>query len=205
MRTEPTGTIIPQGFGTTRSERLSMPVQSAMSETQRAAAESIISGPRKAVFGPFIPLLQTPALMEQVAKVGETLRFGGDLPTYARELAMCMVARETGNQFEWHTHVPLAIEAGVPATVFDSLCAGRRPHALQAQHARVFDFVHELMTRNGVCDETYAELTSLFGNSGTVELVALVGYFVMVCWVMNVARTSVAGKPGVCPLQAFPQ
>ncbi len=205
MCTEPTETIILQGFGTTRSERLPMLAQNTLNEAQRAAAESIIKGPRKAVRGPFIPLLQTPDLMEHVAKLGETLRFGGHLPAYARELAMCVVARETGNQFEWHTHVPLAIEAGVPATVLDSLCVGRRPHALHAEQIRVFDFVHELMNRNGVCDETYAELMSLFGKSGAVELVTLVGYFVMVCWVMNVARTPVASESGISPLQAFPQ
>lgn len=53
----------------------------------------------------------------------------------------------------------------------------------------IIDFVMELMRRNGVCDTTYAETTSLLGKPGTVEPTALAGYFVMVCWVMNVDRT----------------
>jgi 4-carboxymuconolactone decarboxylase len=46
-----------------------------MSEEQRRAADIIIAGPRKAIFGPFVPLLQRPALMETIGKTGEMLRF----------------------------------------------------------------------------------------------------------------------------------
>ena len=63
----------------------------------------------------------------------------------------------------------------------------------------------ELMRRNGVCDETYAETTAVFGESGTVELAALTGYFVMVCWIMNVARTPGPAAAKVPGLQAFPR
>src|SRR5947209_7646707 len=98
----------PQGFGNTKTERLPCPERSAMNGAQRAAADAIINGPRKAIFGPFVPLLQTPVLLEHVGKVGETLRFQGTLPNHVRELAICIVARETGNQFEWQTHAPLA-------------------------------------------------------------------------------------------------
>src|SRR5215813_8021931 len=65
----------PQGFGNTKTERLPCPERSAMNGAQRTAADAIINGPRKAIFGPFVPLLQTPVLLEHVGKVGETLRF----------------------------------------------------------------------------------------------------------------------------------
>lgn len=186
-------TTTPQGFGDSKSERLPIPERSAMNDVQRAAADAIINGPRKGIFGPFSPLLQTPVLMERIGKIGEALRFEGNLPDRVRELAICMVARETGNQFEWLTHAPLAINSGVPSTAIEVLAAGRRPRGLDSEPACAFDFVNELMARNGVSDETYAEATSHFGDAGIVELTALVGYFVMVCWIMNVART-----PGVC-------
>jgi len=35
----------------------------AMSAAQREAADALIAGPRKAVLGPFIPLLRSPELM----------------------------------------------------------------------------------------------------------------------------------------------
>lgn len=204
MHNPPPLSVTPQGFGFSTSERISIPERGAMSEAQQAAADAIINGPRKAIFGPFVPLLQTPALMERIGKTGETLRFNGTLPDSIRELAICVVARETGNQFEWQTHTPLAIKEGVPLEAIDALAAGRRPRGLPVNQACAVGFVTELMQRHGVSDATYAEAVSCFGEPGTVELTALVGYFVMVCWVMNVARTpgpSGAATPG---LTAFP-
>lgn len=179
----------PQGFGVPNSERLPIPEREAMSDAQRAAADAIINGPRKAIFGPFIPLLQTPLLMQHIGKTGEALRFNGTLPDRIRELVICVVARETGNQFEWQTHVPLAIKAGIAQEAIDSLSAGRRPRNLEADETCAVDFICELVLRHGVSDASYAEAVSCFGEQGTVELTALVGYFVMVCWIMNVART----------------
>ena len=57
-----------QGFAPSAVERLPIPQREAMSEAQRIAADTIINGPRKAIFGPFIPLLQTPTLMERIGK-----------------------------------------------------------------------------------------------------------------------------------------
>jgi 4-carboxymuconolactone decarboxylase len=200
-----TATVTPQGFGHSKSERLPFPEQNAMSIAQRTAAEALINGPRKGVFGPFIPLLRTPVLMERIGKTGEALRFEGALPDHVRELAICKVARETSNQFEWQLHVPLALEAGISSSAIDALAAGHRFRGLASEAASALDFVDELMTRHGVSDETYAEGIHHFGEAGVVELTALVGYFVMVCWIMNVARTP-GGKASKTPnLLPFPK
>lgn len=196
--------IVPQGFGPSTTERLPLPEREAMSEAQRAAARAIIEGPRKALFGPFVPLLQTPQLMECIGRTGEVLRFGGTLPDRVRELAICIVARETGNQFEWLTHAPLAVRAGVAAQAIECLAAGRRPRDLSPDEACAMDFVTELMHRNGVSDATWREATGSFGEPGTVELTALVGYFVTVCWIMNVARTPGPQASTASRLAAFP-
>jgi 4-carboxymuconolactone decarboxylase len=53
-------------------------------------------------------------------------------------------------------------------------------------------------------DPTYAAALQAFGEQGLVELSTLIGYFAMVCWLMNVARTpaqSTATGPGI---DAFP-
>ena len=133
-----------------------------MSQAQKTASDAIIAGPRKAIFGPFVPLLQCPALMEWIGKTGEALRFGGSLPESIRELAICVVARETGNQFEWQTHVPKALEAGVARGAVDALAAGRRPRGLTADEEAAVDFVAELMQRHGVSDPTYEETVRRF-------------------------------------------
>src|SRR5215471_14839996 len=76
---------------------------------------------------------------------------------------------------------------------------------LESEQACVVDFVKELMSRHGVCDQTYVEVVSHLGEAGVVELTALVGYFVMVCWIMNVARTPGAVGSNIPALLPFPR
>jgi 4-carboxymuconolactone decarboxylase len=186
-------------------ERLPMPPLEAMSAEQRAAADALIAGPRKGVYGPFLPLLRTPSLLERVAALGEQLRFHGSLETRVRELVTCAAARHTTNQFEWLMHAPLAIKAGVAEATIETLHAGARPKQLPADEEAALDFARELLQSHGVSDGTYDSALAQFGEAGVVELATLVGYFVMVCWVMNVAHTpALPGAQGT-PLDAFPR
>ena len=194
-----------QGFAEAAAERLPMPAASAMNDAQRAAAEALINGPRKGVYGPFLPLLRSPQLLDRVAKMGEYLRFDSMLDARIRELAVCAVARHTSNQFEWLMHAPLAIKAGVAQATIDAIAAGARPRDLSQDEESALDFTRELLVTHGVSDSAYATALAAFGEQGVVELAALVGYFAMVCWVMNVARTPAQSGAAAKPLAAFPQ
>jgi 4-carboxymuconolactone decarboxylase len=193
-----------QGFGVDASERLAIPDRALMTATQRAAADARRDGPRKSVYGPYIPLLHTPELLALVDPLGAQLRFEGTLDPRVRELVVCAVARHTGNQFEWVAQVPQALSAGIALDTIDALRDGRHPADLPADEAVALDFAQQVMTAHGVADDTYQRAKSTFGEAGLVELTTLVGYFVMVCWLMNVARTTVTENPDVAPLTAFP-
>ncbi|HUR87650.1 MAG TPA: carboxymuconolactone decarboxylase family protein [Ramlibacter sp.] len=193
-----------QGFAPGARERLPMPDAASMNDAQRAAAQGLIDGPRKGVFGPFLPLLRSPQLLERVAKMGEYLRFESVLDARVRELVTCAVARHTGNQFEWVMHAPLAVKAGISQDTIDALHAGARPKQLHRGEEIALDFTRELLTTHGACDATFAEALAAFGEQGVVELSSLVGYFVMVCWVMNIARTP-AQPASATGLGGFPQ
>lgn len=195
---------VAQGFSHPSAERLPLLAREAMSPAQRDAADALIAGPRKAVFGPFIALLRSPELMSRIGSVGEYLRFESLLEVRIRELVMCRVARQVSNQFEWLMHAPLALKAGVSQSTLDAIAAGKQPRGMAADEAVALDFTSELLQQNGSSDATYAEAVDAFGEQGVVELASLVGYFVMVCWMMNVARTPTQEKPGFAPLAAFP-
>ncbi|WP_284614398.1 carboxymuconolactone decarboxylase family protein [Aquabacterium humicola] len=200
---EPTPSPRPveQGRG---GERLPLPPMDQLNAEQRAAAQALIDGPRKAVYGPFVPLLRTPALLDRVAQLGEALRFGGTLDARVRELAICVAAREVGNQFEWVMHRPLAEAAGVAAAALEAVRVAARPEGLKADEQVAVDVATELLQRNGLADATYALAVETFGEAGVVELSTLVGYFVMVSWVMNVARTPSRPTADVTPLPSWP-
>ena len=160
-----------------------------MDPDQRAAAEELIAGPRKAVRGPFIPLMRSPELLTRIQKVGEVLRFHTVLPGRLAELATLVVARAWTQQFEWCVHVPLALQAGVAAETVDQLRQGRRPTALPEDEGRVIDVVTELLVHRGLSDDTYDDAVAALGERGVVELVSLVGYFAMLSMLLNVAHT----------------
>ena len=193
-----------QGFGP-GGERLPLPPAEAMNEAQRAAAQALIDGPRKGVYGPFLPLMRSPDLLDRVAKVGEYLRFGSVLNDRVRELVTCAAARHVSNQFEWLMHAPLAVKAGVNAQAVEALRAGARPKGLADDEELALDFAREQMTQHGVSQPTYEAALACFGEQGVVELSTLIGYFVMVSWLMNVARTPAQASATGSPLDAFPQ
>ncbi|OZI17725.1 carboxymuconolactone decarboxylase family protein [Bordetella genomosp. 7] len=193
---------IHQGFGPDTTERLPLPPQDSMNDTQRAAAQALIAGPRKGVKGPFIPLMRSPVLLERLASVGEYLRFESTLPGNVNEFVMCIVARELGNQFEWATHYPLAIKAGVSEATLKALAQGARPRSMTDEEAQAWAFTVELLHRHGVSDLTYDAALERWGEQGVIEIGALIGYFACICWIMNIARTPAPG--GVTALAGFP-
>ncbi len=197
-------TLIAQGYARAATERLPMPPTGSLDEAQRVAAQTLIDGPRKGVYGPFLPLLRTPELLDRVANLGEHLRFHSALDARVRELAICVAARHVSNQFEWVMHAPLAVKAGVSPEAIEALRQGARPCRLALDEEDALDFTQELLTRHGVSDPTYQSALARWGERGVVELTTLLGYFVMVSWLMNVARTPAqAGASGPC-IDAFP-
>jgi 4-carboxymuconolactone decarboxylase len=193
-----------QGAGDPWRERLPMPPRETMTAHQRETADALIAGPRKGVYGPFVPLLRAPALLDRVAKVGEYLRFESALDARVREFATCIAARHVGNRFEWAMHAPLAAAAGVDAGAVEALRQGARPRGLPQELETVFDFAQELLHTHGVSEATYGAALAQFGEPGVVELTTLLGYFVMVSWVMNVAHTPAQDGAQAAPLPPFP-
>ena len=176
----------------------------AMSDAQRAAAAELIAGPRKGVKGPFIPLLRSPDLMARLQKVGEYLRFGSTLPPRLSEFATLLVSRAWSQQFEWATHVPLALKAGTSQSTLDDLAVGRRPREMSDEEFIVYDFTAELSSNRGVCDATYAGAVERFGEQGVVDLVALLGYFTLISMELNVSQTPAEENQAVPPLVRLP-
>ena len=61
-------------------ERLPLLPEDRMNDAQKQATAALIAGPRKAVFGPFIPLMRSPELLDRLQRVGEYLRFQSAVP-----------------------------------------------------------------------------------------------------------------------------
>jgi 4-carboxymuconolactone decarboxylase len=176
----------------------------AMTDAQRSAAAELAAGPRGGVKGPFIALLRSPELMQRLQKVGEYLRFGSSLEPRVSELLMLVVARHWTQQFEWSVHVPLALRAGVSTHTVAAIAEGRRPVAIAADEALAHDFAEELLCNRGVSDATYAAAAARFGERGVIDMLGVLGYFITVSMMLNVARTPAPEGQDVTPLQPLP-
>ena len=175
---------------TARPQRFPPLEPDAMTAAQRAVAEAIASGPRGGLRGPFQAWLRSPVLADRLQKVGEYLRFSSTAPRRLNELAILITARAWDAQFEWWAHHRLALEAGLDPAVAADLAEGRRPAAMQADEAVVYDFCTELRATRRVSDATLAAAIALLGEAGVIDLIAVSGYYDIVSMTLNVAEVA---------------
>ncbi len=109
-------------------------------DAQNKAAEEITSGPRKELVGPFIPLLRSPEFMSRLQKVGEYLRFNTKLGSNNSEFIILLIARQWTQQFEWYSHVSLALKAGVKEDTIKAIAEGQRPAAMTPDEEMIYDY-----------------------------------------------------------------
>jgi len=167
---------------------------------QRKVYDSIASGPRGGVRGPFLALIHVPELTNRIQHLGEYLRFNTSYPPRLSELAIIVTARHFDCQYEWHAHAPLAVKGGLAQAIVDAVREKRRPQKMQADETAVYDFVSELVSRNKVSDAAYQRVVELFKITGAVELAGLVGYYIMVA--MTLLAHEVPLPAGTAPYWA---
>ncbi len=173
-------------------------------DAQKKAAEEIMSGPRKSLVGPFIPLLRSPELMNRLQKVGEYLRFNTKLGSNISEFIILLIARQWTQQFEWYSHEPLALKAGINPETIKAIADGQRPSSMTPDEETIYEYVTELRLHQSVSDPVYAKVVNRFGEQGVIDISGLCGYYTLLGMLMNVTRTPL--PPGITPpLAPFPR
>ena len=171
------------------SDRLPPIADAALTEAQRRVRDALVRGRRGALFGPFVAMLRSPELTDRAQRLGEYLRYDSAIPARLRELAILVTARHFRQAYEWHVHAPEALASGLSSSLLAELGGGRRPHAMQADEAVIYEFCTQLHTRTEVADAVYAAAIALLGEQGVVDLCAVCGYYALLALLMNVART----------------
>jgi len=160
-----------------------------MNEAQRALMQAIRSGPRGASIaprGPFAVWLHAPEFGQLAQALGGFCRYQTALPPRLSEFAILCTARLWKAQYEWFAHAPIAEKAGVKAKTIADLKAGRAPKSAAKDERAIYDFVQEIYKQKRVSDRTYKRINALLGDKGTVELVGILGYYVMISFTLNV-------------------
>jgi len=171
--------------------RLPVLDEAQMSEAQRSLMEAIRSGPRgKSITprGPFAVWLHAPEFGHLAQALGGHCRYKTALSPRVSEFAILCTARLWRAQYEWFAHAPMAEKAGVKAKTIADLRAGREPKSAPKDERAIYAFVRELYKTRRVSDRTYKRVHAFLGDSGTVELVGILGYYVLISMTLNVFR-----------------
>ena len=171
--------------------RLPIIEEAHMDVAQSRLLEAIRSGPRgKSITprGPFAVWLHAPEFGHLAQALGGHCRYRTALPPRLSEFAILCTARLWRAQYEWFAHEPMAEKAGVKTKTIAALRAGREPTSAPKDERAIHTFIRELYKTNRVSDRAYKRVHAFLGDAGMVELVGILGYYVMISMTLNVFR-----------------
>ena len=169
----------------------------------RPLGEEIMKISSVGLGGPYNPMLRSPVMADRLKRLLDYLRFNTSLPIRLNEFAILIQGRLWTSQVEWYAHYPLALKAGLPASVADDLKANIRPRGMKPDEEVVYDVSMEMSTKHEISDELFNKAKVLLGEKQLVDLVAVNGTYVLVAMLLSVAEESVPpGKPLPFPEKA---
>jgi 4-carboxymuconolactone decarboxylase len=172
-----------------------------MNPEQRTVYDDIVGGRRARLVGPLRAALHNPALADRWQKLGALLRFGTSIAPRQSELAILVTARRWNSQLEWLIHAADGLAAGLPQPIIDAIAVAQPPVFDEASDAAVYEYTRQLLQHGVVDDAAYHTVLALFGEAGTVELTAIVGYYSMVAMTLNAHRIPFPDEGTEAPLR----
>jgi 4-carboxymuconolactone decarboxylase len=173
------------------------------SAEQKQAVADFEAARKAPISGPFQPLLHSPQVMTVARSMGDYLRYKSAIGNTLSELVILITAREWTQDYEWHVHYPIALKAGIQASVADAIAAGRRPPGMSDDEETVYEFATELQRNKRVADATYARAEKRFGKQGVIDLTGVIGYYTLLAMEMNMAQYE--PPQGTKRLERFPK
>jgi 4-carboxymuconolactone decarboxylase len=158
----------------------------AFDPAQREVADAIVKGRRGQLSSLFEVWLRNPELCDRVRRLGDYARWDASAPRDLAELAVLVTAAHFAAWPEFDAHARFAEQAGIGADVIARVREANRPDFGDARRAAVHDLVAEYFATSRVTAPTYATAIAAIGETALVDVVAIAGYYAMVCMTVNV-------------------
>ena len=107
-----------------------------------------------------------------------------------------MTARFWTSQYEWYAHRREAEKAGVDAAVIAAIAARRTPVLTDPKARAVYEYAMALHGTHQVPQAVHDAAVGALGETGTVELVGVLGYYTLVAMTLNAFEIEVARGGG---------
>ena len=101
------------------------------------------------------------------------------------EIGILVTARYWRSNFEWYAHAPMARQAGITDTQIEHIKEGRRPLFQETDLQIAFDAATELVETRTLSERTFNRLQLELGKEGSINFVALIGYYLGVSAMLN--------------------
>ncbi|MEI9814078.1 MAG: hypothetical protein WDO18_16185 [Acidobacteriota bacterium] len=113
--------------------------------------------------------------MDQLNKFIRTVKVG--IPMY--QLCSSIAAREFDEPYEWSSHAPAAVRAGISQKTIDAIKNDTGLEGVPEKEALVVHFSRQLFRDHHVNSETYAQVVKMFGEEGMFELTSTMADYAM--------------------------
>ena len=107
------------------------------------------------------------------------------------QLMILVSARLATAQFAWFIHEPYAVKEGISSDIVEAIRERRTPNFARADERLVYDITFELNTTRTLSEATFNRGMAMFGEEKMVELIAGIGFYVMVAMTLNAFDVSV--------------
>jgi 4-carboxymuconolactone decarboxylase len=160
----------------------------AMTDAQREVLTKLQGSPRNGVVGPYDAWLRQPDMADRARSLGDYCRFEAKLPRDLAEMVILVVGRYWDAPYEFAAHAPFARQAGVDPDLIDALRTGTPPVFSDEPAEAVYELVTEYLSVHRIADATYERAKAAIGEDSLVDVVAIAGFYAMVCMTLNVFR-----------------
>jgi 4-carboxymuconolactone decarboxylase len=137
------------------------------------------------LIGPFNPNLYgigiTPAWVQLVDAESKHT----SLDKRVHEVVILSVGAVWKSPYELYAHSVIARRAGIPEIAIQALVAGTGSEQLSRKEQVANRFARQLATERRVDADLYREAESIFGRTGLVDMVYLIGIYLLTCALLN--------------------
>jgi 4-carboxymuconolactone decarboxylase len=151
----------------------------------KAVYDRIVGNGPAPTVGPVALSLYSPKIAQVFNDLNGYLRYNGALSPRHTEVAILVATWEMKQQFEYSSHEPAALRYGAPQAVIDVIKHDRAPVGLSPEETLIIRLGRALLRDHAVEPALYAAVEKTFGRKGLVELVTVMGDYVMVGMIMT--------------------
>lgn len=180
----------------TKPKRFNQLTLDTVAPESRGLAQEILDISSIGLGGPYNVMLRSPEFAARIKHLLDYLRFGSSLSKRLNEFAILIQARIWTSQVEWFAHYPIALKAGLPASVADDLKANIRPRNMQPDEEVVYDVCMTMTKQHEISDEMFEHAKAVLGEQQLVDLIAVSGTYVTIAMLLSLGNEpSPADKP----------